>query len=84
MRRSAKPGARPVIEARRAQRSFAEGLIAEEVSDLWEDWMRAADQLLDDEQLLTTVYEALAKRRPNSRTAAGWALLPKWFCACSC
>jgi hypothetical protein len=41
---SAKPGARPVIEARRAQRNFAEGLIAEEVSDLWEDWMRAADQ----------------------------------------
>ena len=41
---SAKPGTRPVIEARRAQRNFAEGLIAEEVSDLWEDWMRAADQ----------------------------------------
>jgi hypothetical protein len=29
-----------VIEARRAQRNFAEGLIAEEVRDLWEDWMR--------------------------------------------
>lgn len=57
-----------MIEARRAQRSFAEGLMAEEVSDLWEDWMRLADQLLDDEQLLNTVYEALAKRRPKSRT----------------
>jgi IS5 family transposase len=57
-----------VIEARRAQLSFAEGLIAEEVSDLWEDWMRPADQVLDDDQLLTTVYEALAKRRPQSRT----------------
>ena len=33
-----------MIEARRAQRSFAEGLLAEEVTDLWEDWMRAADQ----------------------------------------
>jgi IS5 family transposase len=56
-----------VIEARRAQLSFAEGLIAEEVSDLWEDWMRPADQVLDDDQLLTTVYEALAKRSPKSR-----------------
>jgi len=57
-----------VIEARRRQFSFADGLIAEEVSDLWEDWMRPADQVLDDEQLLTTVYEALAKRHPKSRT----------------
>ena len=57
-----------MIEVRRVQLSFAEGLIAEEVSDLWEGWMRPADQVLDDEQLLTTVYEALAKRRPKSRT----------------
>jgi transposase, IS5 family len=58
----------PVIEVRRAQLNFAEGLIAEEVGDLWEDWMRPADQVLDDEQLLSTVYEALAKRCPKSRT----------------
>ena len=57
-----------MIAAHRAQRSFADGLIAEEVSDLWEDWMRAADQVLDDEQLLSMVYEALSKRRPQSRT----------------
>jgi transposase, IS5 family len=57
-----------VIEARRAQGTFAEGLIAEEVSDLWDDWMRPADLVLDDDQLLTTVYEALAKRSPKSRT----------------
>jgi transposase, IS5 family len=56
-----------VIEVRRAQLGFAEGLIAEEVTDLWEDWMRPADQVLDDGQLLSSVYEALAKRRPNSR-----------------
>jgi IS5 family transposase len=57
-----------VIEARRAQLSFGEGLINEEVADLWEDWMRHADQVLDDDQLLSTVYEALAKRSPKSRT----------------
>jgi IS5 family transposase len=57
-----------VIEARRSQLGFAEGLINEEVTDLWEDWMRPADQVLDDDQLLTIVYEALAKRRPKSRS----------------
>jgi transposase, IS5 family len=57
-----------MIEARRAQLSFGDGLIAEEVSDLWEDWMRPADQGLDDDQLLATVYEVLAKRSPKSRT----------------
>ena len=29
-----------MIELRRAQLSLAEGLFAEEVGDLWEDWMR--------------------------------------------
>jgi IS5 family transposase len=57
-----------VIEARRRQLHFGEGLIAEEVSDLREEWMRHADQVLDDEQLVSTVYEALARRRPKSRT----------------
>ncbi len=58
-----------MIETRRnPQLSFAEGLIAEEVSDLWDDWMRFADKVLEDEQLLKAVYEALTKRRPKSRT----------------
>jgi IS5 family transposase len=57
-----------MIEARRAQLSFGDGLIADEVTDLWEDWMRPADQVLDDDQLLSIVYEALAKRCPKSRT----------------
>jgi transposase, IS5 family len=63
-----KTRSRAVIDLRRAQLGFADGLIAEEVADLWEDWMRAVDQVLDDEPLLDTVYEALNKRRPNSRT----------------
>ncbi len=57
-----------MIEARRQQISFAEGLIAEEVSDLWEPWMRHADQVLADERLVAAVYEALIKRHPKSRT----------------
>jgi IS5 family transposase len=57
-----------MIEARRQQLHFGEGLIAEEVSDLREDWMKHADQVLEDEQLVSTVYEALAQRSPKSRT----------------
>jgi IS5 family transposase len=48
--------------------SFAEGLIAEEVGELWEAWMHEVDKVLADPQLLTIVYEALARRRPQSRT----------------
>ena len=33
-----------MIEMRRAQLSFGDGLIAEEVSDLREDWMKHADR----------------------------------------
>lgn len=57
-----------MIEMRRAQLSFGDGLIAEEVTDLREDWMRHADRVLADEQILTTVYEALARRHPKSRS----------------
>src|SRR6476646_4881857 len=65
-RRSA--GASPVIKMRRAQLSFGDGLIAAEVDDLCEDWMKHADQVLADELLVAAVYEALAKRRPKSRS----------------
>jgi IS5 family transposase len=53
---------------RRAQLSFGDGLIAEEVSDLREDWMTHADAVLADEELVAAVYDALAKRRPKSRS----------------
>jgi len=56
-----------MIEMRRRQLSFGDGLIAEEVSDLREDWMKHADEVLADEEIERIVYEALAQRRPNSR-----------------
>lgn len=57
-----------MIEARWRQRSFAEGFLSEEVDEFWDDWMRAVDQVLDDDDLVATVCEALRKRRPQSRT----------------
>jgi hypothetical protein len=63
--------------------SFGDGLIAAEVNDLREPWMAHADAVLADEQLmttvyealakLTTVYEALAKRHPPARPAPNCA-----------
>ncbi len=57
-----------MTEARRQQLHFGEGLIAEEVADLREEWMTHADQVLEDEALIAIVYEALARRHPKSRT----------------
>jgi transposase, IS5 family len=57
-----------MIEMRRKQLSFGDGLIAEEVSDLRENWMSHADEVLADEEIVAIVYEALGKRHPKSRS----------------
>lgn len=57
-----------MIERSRRQLSLGDGLIAEEVGNLWEGWMRQVDELLSDAQLLELVYEALARRWAHSRT----------------
>ena len=63
-----------MTEPHRAQLSFAERLLlTRKVTHLWEDWMRPSDQVLDDDQLLTTGYEALGKPSPKSRTGGGGA-----------
>ena len=51
-----------MIAARRLQRSFADGFITGEVDDLWEPWMRHADQALEDDALLSLIQNELAKR----------------------
>ena len=57
-----------MIAMRRRQLSFADGLIAEEVSDLRDSWMEHADTVLADEAIVSAVYEALARRHPKSRS----------------
>ena len=42
-----------MIEMRRSQLSFGDGLIAEEVSDLRDHWMAAADRVLADTEIIT-------------------------------
>jgi hypothetical protein len=57
-----------VIAARRLQRHFGDGFIAEAVEDLWEPWMRHADRALEDDTLLFIVQQELAKRCKKSKT----------------
>ena len=57
-----------MIATRRLQQSFADGLISETVGDLWEPWMRNADQALEDEALLLIIQQELAKRCKKSKT----------------
>jgi len=57
-----------VLELSRRQLDFGDGLIAEEVGDLWEDWMRHVDKVLEDPLLLKVVHDALASRWTNSLT----------------
>ncbi len=72
-----------MIELSRRQLSFAEGLIQEEVGPLWEEWMRQVDEVLLDAELLSIVYEALARRWPKSRTRAGGpGHRLRWCCVC--
>ncbi len=57
-----------MIAARRQQRSFADGFIAEAVTDLWEPWMRHADEALNDDRLLEIIQQELIKRCKKSKT----------------
>lgn len=57
-----------MLKARRLQRSFGDGLIAEEIEDLQEAWMRHVDVVLQDEAIISAVYQALAHRHPHSRS----------------
>jgi IS5 family transposase len=57
-----------VIERKYHQRQLGEGFIHDSIDDCWEPWMKIADEILDDEELIEPVYEALRRRRPNSAT----------------
>jgi IS5 family transposase len=57
-----------MIATHRLQLTFADGFLSEAVNDLWEPWMRHADQALQDEALLVLIQQALAKRCKKSKT----------------
>ena len=72
-----------MIEMRRAQLSFGDGLIAEgSERSSSEGWMIHADGVLADEEVVATVYEALARRHPKSRCRGRRSRRPTWCCDC--
>ena len=71
-----------MIEMRRRQLSFGDGLIAEEVSDLRESWMCHADAVLTDEEIVTIAYEALGSDIPRAAVAAAVPYRLRRYCGC--
>jgi IS5 family transposase len=57
-----------VIERKYGQHHLGEIFLRDSIDDCWEPWMKKADEILDDEELIDTVYEALRRRRPKSAT----------------
>jgi transposase, IS5 family len=57
-----------MIDPRRAQLTFGDKLIAQEVDGLYEEWMVHADEVLADDAIVMAAYEALAERHGLSRT----------------
>src|SRR5215831_19282792 len=57
-----------MIRMKHQQPSLWETFFAEEVAELWEPWMRAVDELLEDDELLSAVYDAQGQRHAQSRT----------------
>src|SRR5260370_38823 len=61
-----------MIRTHRQQPTLWTGFLKEEVHDLWEPWMKHADRLLEDEQLIERVFEAQGRRWEHSRTRGRW------------
>jgi hypothetical protein len=57
-----------MIRLRHQQPSLWETFFAEEVAELWEPWMRAVDEVLEDDELLDAVYDAQGQRHAQSRS----------------
>src|SRR5262249_46357144 len=57
-----------MIRMKHQQPSLWETCFAEEVADLSEPWMRAVDELLEDDELVSGIYDAQGQRHAQSRT----------------
>lgn len=51
-----------MIKLRHQQPSLWTGILKEDLDQLWEPWMRVADELLEDAALVEQVYDALDSR----------------------
>jgi IS5 family transposase len=56
-----------MVRLRHSQHNLGEVFFAREAESLMEAWMKEADEILEDEQLVDLVYEQLGRRCPQSR-----------------
>jgi Transposase domain (DUF772) len=56
-----------MVQLRHSQQNLGEVFFAREAESLTEAWMKQADQILEDGQLLDLVHEQLGRRCPLSR-----------------
>lgn len=56
------------MKARARPASIPDDCLLEPIATIWPDWMRPLDRVLDEEQRVESVYEALQRRHPRSRT----------------
>ncbi len=64
-----------MVELRHHQRLVWEGWFPEQAAGWWEEWMRQADQVLDDDELSEAVYQAQAYLPSTPRTMLETRLL---------
>ena len=57
-----------MIRTRHHQPSLWTAVFAEEADGLWEPWMRTADRVLEDDELIARVFDAQGRRWKKSRT----------------
>src|SRR5688572_1149607 len=57
-----------MIRTRHHQPSLWTAVFAEEADGLWEPWMRTADRVLEDDELIARVFDAQGRRCKKSRT----------------
>ena len=63
-----------MVQLRHRQQNLGEVFFAREAASLMEAWMKEADAILEDEQLLDLVYEQLGRQHPSLREKKGASL----------
>ena len=58
----------PCYQQRTIYKGIYRSLIPDQKLLLWEKWMLKMDTLLEDDELIEMVHEALGRRHPQSRT----------------
>jgi hypothetical protein len=71
-----------MICMRHQQPNLWETFFGDEVAELWEAWMRAVDELLEDDVILDAVYEATEDGIPTAEPGDGIRHRPKSCCVC--